>query len=842
MASFAQLEVTAPQAGVILKHKVGSGARGLLDYSASKATDIDGIITNKPIYSNVSETPRSIAKEFGFLRRLWPRLNKAVGHVIIAPKTKFQTQADWEKAASIATREHGIENTAFACYLHTDTEHPHLHLVYSRIRFDGSVVSDSNSYKTNERAARKIESELNIPALREKPRWQRPIDSQVAYAVEKRETRVRKKEIKDERRRYFSHTAENQQNGGKPRPPSEKRLHALSERGLAHNRGEAAQGVLQSHARPGGREFGGLRWGAKSELIGITPTPTPKPKKRRMKMTTQNKFQKIEEVARGVLSDPAVDSPVEFKLRLDAALAEAEIEAFTRFHCRGKDDDAEISGWSLMFSQGTSVAASNISRGLSWAHILAELNANAARRRRRDESAALAEEALGFLLLRPAQAIPAQGEEAPRRARVGDGQDQDEPAPGPSWSWPSAAADGIYETRDALAIRPDFIGTLSPAELQKLVFRLLDRAEKKWGVEPLRVGAQLLEHPQLLNLFIDEAASRPSLHISEPPEVAEKIAAARAARAAAGAGLSPAAPLDFLVLAFSAAEPASAPAAAVGPAPVVSAPVPLPKTESEEAKTANLVAELRGRVAHARGLFSSAVPAVLSAAQLERLDAAGLRARLVELEGSAAQAAWVASAGLRHESERHALSGVAAERVLLAFEGSAKSGFPRRTFAAREAAVLAAQALSDARAGLDRAGPFRWLAATARKSELAQLEAAARSSKIQWQHEKSAFLREHAEEINRFEARQAVFAEEERLLTSSSEAGSYLTNASWTPEVLERERAKVLDRLVLAERRENDELLRKQERERLIERSRSGDDSQDDEDRQQQQVRYERER
>ncbi|MBW7833193.1 MAG: relaxase/mobilization nuclease domain-containing protein [Simplicispira suum] len=579
MASFAQLEVEvpAPQAGVILKHKVGSGARGLLDYAASKATDIDGIITNKPIYSNVSETPRSIAKEFGFLRRLRPKLNKAVGHLIIAPKSKFQTQADWEKAANIATREHGIENTAFACYLHTDTEHPHLHIVYSRIRFDGSVVSDSNSYRTNERAARKIESAFGIPTLQTRPRESQPIDSQRAYSAERREQRIeakiQRKNQENARQRYFTHTSENKSNRGQLRKTSEIGVRNLQPSIMAHNRDAEFESLLPDNERFGGRESRYVRWGGPGdsrELIKIIPQPNPKTTgRRRIKMTTQTEFQRIEDVIKNVLNDPAVDSPVEFKRRLDAALADAEIEAFARFHRRGKDDDAEISGWSLMFSQGTSVAASNISRRLSWAHVAAELNANAARRRRRDESAALAEEALGFLLLRPAQAIPAQGEEAPltpRRARVGD---LDEPVPGPSWSWPAAAVDGIYETRDALAIRPNFIDRLSPAELDQLVFKLCDRAEKKWGGDALQAEGLLVDHPQLFVALVNEAAQRPGLSISRPPELAAAIEVARAARAAAaGAGLSPAAPAPLDFLAFSAAEPAPAPAVASAPAPV----------------------------------------------------------------------------------------------------------------------------------------------------------------------------------------------------------------------------------------------------------------------------------
>jgi len=557
-------------------------------------------------------------------------------------------------------------------------------------------------------------------------------------------------------------------------------------------------------------------------------------------MTTQTEFQKIDAIAKKALKNPAVDSPVEFKLRLDAALVEAEIEAHVRFHRRGQADDAEISGWSLMFNQGTSVAASNISRSLSWAHILAELNANAARRRQRDESARLAEEALGFLL-RPAHPAPAEDEPAPAPHRVAGAEDASA-----SWYWPDADEDGICETRTALKIKRDFITRLTPAQLETLVCKLLDRAEKKWGEDSLQADGPLVDHPALRALLVEQAAKRLGLRITQPPELAADIEAARVARAAAG--LSPAAPaaplgLDFLSFSSAAAEappvaaPAPAPAVVSAPAPVLAAAAaPLGKAEAEKAKTAELIAELRARVEHARLLFAAPVPQALSPAALARLDAPALRARLIELRGSSGQAEWVQTAAVRHAADRHRFSGKAAERVLEKSEADSRMllGVPAATEASRSACTAAAQALAEVRAGLDRAGPFRWLSSVARRAELDRLEADALSSRALWEQEKSKFLLAHAEEINRFGARQTCFFTEHQLLASHSH---------WTPDFLDRQVRQTLDRLAVEEQKEHGEVLRKQERERLSERDLSGGQEEaSSHDEEQQRVRYERQR
>lgn len=180
--------------GCILKIKIGSSFRGLLNYQSERACGIDGIKTGQPIYTNmVGKTPRALAREISIIRRLRPGLNKAVAHLMICPEKALENKEEWQKAIQIAFREHGFnqENTPYVAYLHADgEEHPHLHVAFSRIRFDGTVISDSQSFRKNESAARAIENELGLGKLLEVPKEKKPYSPQTPYNALRREKRI----------------------------------------------------------------------------------------------------------------------------------------------------------------------------------------------------------------------------------------------------------------------------------------------------------------------------------------------------------------------------------------------------------------------------------------------------------------------------------------------------------------------------------------------------------------------------------------------------------------------------------------------------------------------------
>ena len=193
---FSHEEIKRPESGCILKIKTnGRGFRGLVDYQSARGADMDGRITHLPFYTNMLErTPRDLSSEFSIVRRLRPQLNTCVGHLQICPSRALKSKEDWIKAIDIALKEHDIYDTPFVAYLHAEgdekTRHTHVHIAFSRIRYDGSVISDSKSYRKNERASRIIEREFQLGAIQERPREKRGHDTQKAYTSMRRQKRL----------------------------------------------------------------------------------------------------------------------------------------------------------------------------------------------------------------------------------------------------------------------------------------------------------------------------------------------------------------------------------------------------------------------------------------------------------------------------------------------------------------------------------------------------------------------------------------------------------------------------------------------------------------------------
>lgn len=101
-------------------------------------------------------------REAASLRSSRPNLKRVVAQIVIAHDKALADLSDeeWLIAIEIAKEEHDLRDAAFCAVLHPES---HVHLYYMRVRPDGSVVSDSHSYRKNEAAARRIEQELGLP-------------------------------------------------------------------------------------------------------------------------------------------------------------------------------------------------------------------------------------------------------------------------------------------------------------------------------------------------------------------------------------------------------------------------------------------------------------------------------------------------------------------------------------------------------------------------------------------------------------------------------------------------------------------------------------------------------
>jgi hypothetical protein len=138
----------------------GKGFRGALEYdlNAHKGHLLD---------SNMAgATPMSLAREFAFIRALRPNLSKAVLHTSISihPDEKL-TDGQWRDVAQIYIREMGFADNQYVVTRHTDTEHPHIHILANRITMQGEVVSDSQDYKRQEAVMRRLEREYGLKSV-----------------------------------------------------------------------------------------------------------------------------------------------------------------------------------------------------------------------------------------------------------------------------------------------------------------------------------------------------------------------------------------------------------------------------------------------------------------------------------------------------------------------------------------------------------------------------------------------------------------------------------------------------------------------------------------------------
>ena len=70
-------------------------------------------------------TPRELAKEFSALRRLNPKLTKAVAHLMLspAPGDPPLTDAQWQTIAERYIQAMGFGNAPWLAVVHQDTDH-----------------------------------------------------------------------------------------------------------------------------------------------------------------------------------------------------------------------------------------------------------------------------------------------------------------------------------------------------------------------------------------------------------------------------------------------------------------------------------------------------------------------------------------------------------------------------------------------------------------------------------------------------------------------------------------------------------------------------------------------
>lgn len=142
----------------------GRGARGLIEYLLAELDQKGGPRPQARIIGGTfaGRTAREIAAEFGALHALRPRLGVYVAHEALRLPVGDPELDDgsWSLIAARWAEEMGFED--FLVVNHGDG---HVHIAASRIKRDGSVVSDQHDYRRSEAIIRQIEKDFGLTAV-----------------------------------------------------------------------------------------------------------------------------------------------------------------------------------------------------------------------------------------------------------------------------------------------------------------------------------------------------------------------------------------------------------------------------------------------------------------------------------------------------------------------------------------------------------------------------------------------------------------------------------------------------------------------------------------------------
>lgn len=125
----------------------GKSFKGAVEYVLTKPgarlLACDGVDT---------ESLRAVIDSFNFQRKARPEIAKVVGHISIAFHPDDAPRLTNEFMSELACEymhRMGITDTQYIIARHTDTDHPHIHIIYNRVRYDTKLVPDNNERRRN---------------------------------------------------------------------------------------------------------------------------------------------------------------------------------------------------------------------------------------------------------------------------------------------------------------------------------------------------------------------------------------------------------------------------------------------------------------------------------------------------------------------------------------------------------------------------------------------------------------------------------------------------------------------------------------------------------------------
>lgn len=106
-----------------------------------------------------TESVSAMVADFNLQRRLRPELEKAVGHIALnwsaQDMAKLSPTIMAERAKEYLERMQ-IQKTQYLIVQHQDRRHPHLHIIYNRVDYEGKTISDKFQHRRNTKVCREM--------------------------------------------------------------------------------------------------------------------------------------------------------------------------------------------------------------------------------------------------------------------------------------------------------------------------------------------------------------------------------------------------------------------------------------------------------------------------------------------------------------------------------------------------------------------------------------------------------------------------------------------------------------------------------------------------------------
>lgn len=121
-----------------------------------------------------------LAKQFDSQASINDRVVRTTGHIALSfsPEDRPRLQ-DNEFKVQLATEymeQMGIVDTQWVITEHYDTNAPHLHIAYNRVKFDGTVIDSKNERYRSEKVAAEISEKYGLAVAGTAPRLEQSLN------------------------------------------------------------------------------------------------------------------------------------------------------------------------------------------------------------------------------------------------------------------------------------------------------------------------------------------------------------------------------------------------------------------------------------------------------------------------------------------------------------------------------------------------------------------------------------------------------------------------------------------------------------------------------------------